>query len=151
MRHRTALMYLLLLLLLLLSHFSRVRLYATPQTAAHQVLPSLGFSRQEYWSGWPFPSPMHESESEVALLCPTLRPHRWQPTRFCHPWDSPGKNTGVGWHYLLQWMKVKSESEVAQLCPTLCNPRDGSPPGSAIPGILQARALEWVAISFSNA
>ena len=65
-------MYLLLLLLLLLSHFSRVRLYATPQTAAHQVLPSLGFSRQEYWSGWPFPSPMHESESEVAQSCPTL-------------------------------------------------------------------------------
>ena len=55
-------MYLLLLLLLLLSHFSRVRLYATPQTAAHQVLPSLGFSRQQHWSGLPFPSPMHESE-----------------------------------------------------------------------------------------
>ena len=48
--------------LLLLSHFSRVRLYETPQTAAHQAPPSLGFSRQEYWSGLPFPSPMHESE-----------------------------------------------------------------------------------------
>ena len=61
------------LLLLLLSRFSRVRLCATPQMAAHQVPPSLGFSRQEHWSGWPFPSPMHESENEVAQSCPTLR------------------------------------------------------------------------------
>ena len=61
-----------MLLLLLLSHFSRVRLCVTPETAAHQASPSLGFSRQEHWSGLPFPSPMHESESEVAQLCPTL-------------------------------------------------------------------------------
>ena len=61
-----------MLLLLLLSHFSCVQLCVTPQTAAHQALPSLGFSRQEHWSGWPFPSPMHESESEVAQSCPTL-------------------------------------------------------------------------------
>ena len=143
-----------------------------------------------------------------------VRPHRWQPTRLHHPWHSPSKNTGVGCHFLLQCMKVKSESEVTQLClglvalryveyswtrdqtcvpciarqilnhwttrkvyffillhgfiifydmdttttttslqscPTLCDPVDGSPPGSAIPGILQARTLEWVAISFSNA
>ena len=59
-------------LLLLLSRFSRVRLCATPETTAHQPPPSLGFSRQEHWSGLPFPSPMHESESEVARLCPTL-------------------------------------------------------------------------------
>ena len=132
-------------------------------------------------------------------------PHRRQPTRLpCH-WDSPGKNTGVGCHFLLQCMKVKSESEVVQSCltlrdpmdcslpgssihgifqakywsglpfpspgdlpdpgiepaataakslqscPTLCDPIDGSPPGSTAPGILQARTLEWVAISFSNA
>ena len=57
---------------LLLSCFSCVRLCATPQMAAHQAPPSLGFSRQEHWSGLPFPSPMHESESEVAQLCPTL-------------------------------------------------------------------------------
>ena len=65
---------LLLLLLLLLSRFSHFQLYATPQTAAHQALPSLGFSRQEHWSGLPYPSPMHESESEseVAQSCPTL-------------------------------------------------------------------------------
>ena len=61
-----------LLLLLLLSCFSHVRLLATPWTAAHQAPPSLGFSRQEYWSGLPFPSPVHESESEVAQWCPTL-------------------------------------------------------------------------------
>ena len=67
-----------------------------------------------------------------------------------HPWDSPGKNTGVGCHFLLQCMKVKSESEVAQSCLTLCDPKDDSPSGSTFPGILQARTLEWVAISFSN-
>ena len=89
---------LLLLLLLLLSRFSRVRLCATPQTAAH------------------------------------------------HPWDSPGKNTGVSCHFLLQCMKVKSESEVAQSCPTLSDHMDCSLPGSSIHGIFQARVLEWVAI-----
>ena len=67
------------------------------------------------------------------------------------PWDSPGKNTGVGCHFLLQCMKVKSESEVAQLYLTLSDSMDCSPPGSSVPGILQARTLEWVAISFSNA
>ena len=91
----------LLLLLLLLSRFSRVRLCSTPQTAAHQALLSLGFSRQEHWSGLPFPSPMHESE-------------------------------------------------VTQLCLTLSDPMDCSPPGSSVHGIFQARALEWVAIAFSD-
>ena len=76
------------------------------------------------------------------------RPHRQQPTRLHRPWGSPGKNTGVGCHFLLQCMKVKSEGEVTQLCPTLHNPMDCSPPGSAVPGILQARVLEWVAIAF---
>ena len=80
-----------------------------------------------------------------------MQPHRWQPTRLHHPWDSPGKNTGVGCHFFLQCMKVKSESEVAQSCLTLCDPIDGSPWSSPIPGILQARTLGWVAISFSNA
>ena len=69
----------------------------------------------------------------------SVRPQRRQPTRLPRPWDSPGKNTGVGCHILLQCMKVKSESEVAQSCPTLCDPIDGSPPGSPIPGIIQAR------------
>ena len=93
------------LLLLLLSRFSRVRLFATPWTAAHQGPP---------------------------------------------PWDSPGKNTGVGCHFLLQCMKVKSESEVAQSCPTLNDPIDCNPPGSSIHGIFQARVLEWGTIAFSN-
>ena len=76
-------------------------------------------------------------------------PHRRQSTRLPCPWDSPGKNTGVGCHFLLQCMKVKSESEVIQSCPTLSNSMDCSPPGSSIHGICQARVLEWVAIAFS--
>ena len=79
-----------------------------------------------------------------------MRPHRWQPTRLPHPWDSPGKNTGVGCHFLLQCMKVKSESEVAQSCPTLHNLMDCSLLGSSTRGIFQARVLEWGAIAFSN-
>ena len=89
----------------MLSHFSRVRLCATPWTAAHQAP---------------------------------------------RPWDSPGKNTGVGCHFLLQCMKVKSESEVALLCPTPSDPMDCSLPGSSVHGIFQARVLEWGAIAFSN-
>ena len=79
----------------------------------------------------------------------SVQPHRRQPTRLPHPWDSPGKNTGVGCHFLLQCMKVKSESEVAPSCPTLRDPMDCSPPGSSIHGIFQARVLEWGAIAFS--
>ena len=80
----------------------------------------------------------------------SVRPHRRQTTRLSRPWDSPGKNTGVGCHFLLQCMKVKNESEVAQLCPTLCDPIDCSLPGSSVHGIFQARVLEWVATAFSN-
>ena len=79
----------------------------------------------------------------------SVRPHRQQPTRLPRPWESPGKNTGVGCHFLLQGMKVKSESEVAQSCPTYSDPMDCSPPGSSIHGIFQARVLEWGAIAFS--
>ena len=79
-----------------------------------------------------------------------MRPHRQQPTRLPRPWDSLGKNTGVGCHFLLQCMKVKSESEVAQSCPTLSDPMDCSLPGSSIHGIFQARVLEWGAIAFSR-
>ena len=74
-------------------------------------------------------------------------PHRWQPTRLPRPWDSPGKNTRVGCHFLLQCMKMKSESEVTQPCATLCNPMDCSLPGSSVHGIFQARVLEWGAIA----
>ena len=78
----------------------------------------------------------------------SVRPQRWQPTRLPHPWNSPGKNTGVGCHFLLQCVKVKSESEVVQSCLTLSDPMDCSPPGSSIHGIFQARVLEWGAIAF---
>ena len=83
--------------------------------------------------------------------CPTLCDSiDSKPTRLPRPWDSPGKNTGVGCHFLLQCRKVKSESEVAQLCPTLSDPMDCSPPGSSAHGIFQARVLEWGAIAFSE-
>ena len=94
----------LLLLLLLLSRFSRVQFCATPQTAAHQAPPSLGFSRQEHWSGLPFPSPMHESEKwkrNHSVMSDSSQPHGPQPTRLLHTWDFPGKSTGVGCHCLL--------------------------------------------------
>ena len=80
----------------------------------------------------------------------SVRPHRWQPTRLCHPWDSPGKNTEVGCHFLLQRMKVKSENEVAQSCLTLSDPMACSLPGFSNHGIFQARVLEWGAIAFSD-
>ena len=80
---------------------SHVRLLATPSTAAHQAPPSLGFSRQEHWSGLPFPSPMHESEKikwSRSVMSDSSRSHELQPTRLLHPWDFPGKSTGVGCH-----------------------------------------------------
>ena len=80
----------------------------------------------------------------------SVRPHRRQPTRLRCPWDSPGKNTGVGCHFLLQCMKVKSEREVAQSCPTLRDLMDCSLPGSSVHGSFQARVLEWGAIAFSD-
>ena len=80
----------------------------------------------------------------------SVRPHRRQPTRLPRPWDSPGKNTGVGCHFLPQGMKVKSESEVPQSCLTLSDPMDCSLPGSSVHGIFQAGVLEWVAIVFSE-
>ena len=73
----------------------------------------------------------------------SVRPHRQQPTKHPHPWDSPGKNTGVGCHFLPQCMKVKSESDVAQSCLILSDPMDCSLPGSSIRGIFLARVLEW--------
>ena len=91
-------------MLLLLSRFSCVWLCVTPLTAAHQAPPSLGFSRQEHWSGLPFPSPMHEREKwkgSYWVLCDSLRPHGLQPTRLLRPWEFPGKSTGVGCHWLL--------------------------------------------------
>ena len=90
---------------------SRVRLFRTPWTAAYQAHPSMGFSRQEYWSGVPVPSPYFtvtlpqlciSVQFSCSVMSDSLQPHRLQPTRFLHPWDFPGKNTGVGCHFLLQ-------------------------------------------------
>ena len=86
----------------------------------------------------------------ASVMSDSVWPHRRQPTRLPHPWDSPGKNTGVGCHFLLQCMKVKSESKDAQSCPTLSDLMDCSLPGSSVHGIFQARVLEWVAIAFSD-
>ena len=95
----------------------------------------------------------NQSAAAAAAVAPvvsdSVRPHRWQSTRLPRPWDSPGKNTGVGCHFLLQCMKVKSESEVARSCPTLSDPMDCSLPGSSIHGIFQAGVLEWGDIAFS--
>ena len=103
--------------------------------------------------------PLQEVQfSSVAQSCPTLQPHRQPPTRLPRPWDSPGKNIGVGCHFMKcmkvksesECMKVKSENEVAQPCPTPSNPMDCSLPGSSVHGISQARVLEWGAIAFSE-
>ena len=98
-----------------------------------------------------FPAVMYGCAAAAAKSlqsCLTVQPHRWQPTRLRHPWDSPGKDTGVSCHLLLQCMKVKSENEVAQSCPTLRDPMECSPPGSSIHGIFQARVLGWGATAF---
>ena len=90
---------------LLLNHFSHVRFCATPHTAAHQAPPFLGFSRQEHWSGLPFPSPRHEGEKwkwSRSVVSNSSRPHGLQPTRLLRPLEFPGKSTGVGCHCLLQ-------------------------------------------------
>ena len=171
-----------------MSSLSRVWLFATPWTVAHQAPPSMGFSRQEYCSGMPFSSPGEIPDPGIKPGSPALQasalpseppgehivysyrnsiwcccfclvasvmsdsvwPHRQQPTRLPRLQDSPGKNTGVGCHFLLQCMKVKSEREVAQSCPTLSDPMDWSLPGSSVHGIFQARVLEWGAIAFSE-
>ena len=89
--------------------------------------------------------------SHASVMSNSVQPHKWQPTRLPHPSDSPGKNTGVGCHFLLQCVKVKSEREVTQSCSTLCVPMDCSPTRLLVHGILQARVLEWGAIAFSAA
>ena len=88
-------------MLLLLHCFSRVRLCATPQMAAHHAPLFLGFSRQEYCSGLPFPSPMHACMLSPSVMSDSVPPYGQQPTRLLCPWDSPGKNTGVRCHFVL--------------------------------------------------
>ena len=132
---------------------SRARLFATPWTAAHQAPPSMGFSMKSTGVGCHrllrvthYAMPCYVA----SVVSDSVRPHKRQSTRLPHPWDSPGKNTAVGCHFLLQCMTVKSESQVAQSCPTLRDPMDCSPPGSSVHGIFQARVLEWGAIVFSS-
>ena len=84
----------------------------------------------------------------TSVVSDSLRPHGLQPTRLLRPWNSPGKNTGVGCHFLLQCMKVESENEVAQSCLTLSDLMDCSLPCSSIHGIFRATVLEWGAIAF---
>ena len=113
-------------------------------TRPHPALPT-GPANPPQTCGQPADLPSFE----CAVSGSSVRPHRRQPTRLPRPWDSPGKNTGVGCHFLLQCMKVKSESEVAQSCPTLSDLMDCSPLGSSIHWIFQARVLQWGAIAFS--
>ena len=118
--------------------------------AAHQAPPFLGFSRQEHWSGLPFPSPMHESESEVSQSCPAL----------CDPMEGSllgYSQAPLSMGFFRYWSGLpflspmhESESEVAQSCPTLSNPMVCSPPGSSVHGIFWATVLEWGAIAFSK-
>ena len=92
---------------------SHVRFFATPRTIAYQPPWSMGFSRQEYWSGLPFPSPMHENGKwkwSRSVMSDSQWPHGLQPTRLLCPWDFPGKNTGVGCHFLLQGIFPTQES-----------------------------------------
>ena len=140
-------------LLLLLSHISRVRLCATPWTVAYQAPPSMGFPREEDWSGLPLPSPIGRlllllllSHFSRVRLCatPQMAAHQAPPSL-----GFSRQEHWSGLHFLFQCMKVKIESEVTQLCPTLSNPMDCSLPGPSIHGIFQARVLEWGAIAFS--
>ena len=111
-------------LLLLLSRFSRVQLCATPGTAAYQAPPSMGFSRQEYWSGLPFPS-LSSVQFSRSVVSDSPQPHRLLPTRLLCPWDFPGRNTGVGCHCLLHAINLdlpKEGSAYSSFFPPLAVP-----------------------------
>ena len=126
----------------MLSRFSCVWLFVTPWTGAHQAPLSMGFSRQEYSSGLSCPPPGN-------LPNPVIRPrHLLHCRRILYHWTT---REALQQDSLSLLSIVHAAAKSLQSCPTLCNPIDGSPPGSAIPGILQARTLEWVAISSSSA
>ena len=86
----------------------------------------------------------------ASVVSNSARPHRRKAIKLPPPRDSPGNNTGMGCHFILQCRKVKSKNEIAQSCPTPSGPKDCSLPGSSVHGIFQAKKLEWVAIAFSN-
>ena len=115
---------------------SCVWLIATPWTVAHEAPLSMGFPRQDYWSRLPFPTTGDLPDPGIEPASPALA-----GGFFCH-WatrEAP------------KYTAAAAAAKLLQSCPTLCDPIDGSPPGSPVPGIFQARTLEWVAISFSNA
>ena len=121
------------------------------------ILRSKGTQREEMVCESCVPVPLLQKTStapaaakSLSVVSDSVQPQRRQPTRLPRPWDSPGKNIGVGCHFLLQCMKVKRESEIAQLCLILSDPTDCSLPGSSIHGIFQARVLKWDAIAFSD-
>ena len=122
--------------------------------AAHQAPLSLGFSRQEHWSGLPFSSPMRESK-KWKLSCSVVSDLATPWTAAYQAPPSMGFSRQEYWSGVplpsLPYLIAAAAAKSLQSCPTLCNPIDGSPPGSPVPGILQARTLEWVVISFSNA
>ena len=161
---------------------SRVRHLATPWTAAYQAPPSMGFSRQEYWSGVPLPSPLitfaaaaaAKSLQSCLTLCDPIdgsppdspvpgilqaRTLEWSAIAFSDNKivnitkrkHSQRQNKPVVTSREREGQYVAAAAKLLQSSLTLCDPIDGSPPDSPIPGILQARTLEWVAISFSNA
>ena len=123
----------------MLSHFSRVWLFVILWTVAHQAPLSMEFSRQEYWSGLPFPPPGDLPDQEI------------KPVSLTSPALAEGFFTTSATWEALSHSAAAAATKTFQSCPTLCNPIDGLLPGSSVPGILQARTLEWVAISFSNA
>ena len=129
---------------------------------AHQAPLSMGFSRQEYWSGllcpspWDLPNPGIKplSPASPALQAVYFPTDHLLPRCNCECVSMRGdhRHTGLEWYDCqAKYSPAAAAAKLLQLCPTLCDPRAGSPPGSAIPGILQARTLGWVAISFSNA
>ena len=141
---------------------SRVQLFVTPWTVAYQTPPSMGFPRQEYWSGLPFPSSEDLPNPGIEPGSPTLYADALLselPGNLDHkrsPYILLFSNTFCFLCALPSFISKRITAAAAaakslQLCPTLCDPLDGNPPGSPIPGILQARTLEWVAISFSTA
>ena len=115
---------------LIVKLLNRIRFFVTPWTVAYQAPQSMKFSRQEYWSGLLFPSPGDLPNPGIEPGSPTLQTDALSS-------EPPGN--------------AAADAKSLQSCPTLCDPIDYSPPGSPVPGILQARTLEWVAISFSNA
>ena len=139
-------------LLISVQSLSHVQLFVTPWTEAHQAFTVACelIHTDIVAQGNNIEHIVAAAAAKSPQSCLTLCDPIDGSPRGSRPWDSPGKNTGVGYHFLLQCMKVKSESEVAQSCPTVSDPMDCSLPGSSVHGSFQARVLEWGAIAFSN-